>query len=637
MNPPLWKFRVMSRGEMNADPIAGEFFSTEHLDSITDALVREVIQNSLDAAIPGNRVLVRFRVVPKRGVSPALFERYFASLSPHLAAEQNGLAFRPHAAEPMPLLVIEDYGTRGLEGDFTIDSDLDQHGKKNDFFYFWRNVGRSGKSEGDRGRWGLGKTVYQAASRINSFLGVTVRSSDHKQLLMGQATLKTHLLDERKYYPYGWYGDFDGDFALPVDDIETVSRFCADFSADRSGKPGLSVVVPYPDPTITALRLISSVLVHYFFPIIGGTLVVEIAQDSRKTTISQDTIDSLLEHLAIEKSRMSKENLHALFQMSRWVHSLSAEDHVLLRQPNPARAAEWKSDLFHDARLASLRTEFEAGQPIAVRVPLRVQKPHHSGRDTFFAVYLQRDETLEVPEDHFVREGITIAGVRSLRTKGIRAIVVADDAVLSTMLGDAENPAHTEWQERSPKFRGKYVRGASCLRFVKNSPREIVRILSASLKGRDEILLRDVFHVGISSQPAGAAQGRKKDKAGEGDVSVAAEKPGYGQGRYLLVAPVKQGFRVSGDKSRPRPTPFFIVQAAYLIRRGDPFARYSPLDFELGKEPIAIRSNNVVVHKIMRNQIHAEATADTFSLEVLGFDPNRDLIVRAELVETGAS
>ncbi len=633
---PHWKFRVMSRGEMNADPIAGEFFSTEHLDSVTDALVREVIQNSLDAAVPGSPVLVRFRIVPKGRVSPAVFERYFPSLAPHLAAHENGLSFRPHESEPMSLLVVEDYGTRGLEGDAGIDSDLEQPGRKNDFFYFWRNVGRSGKSEGDRGRWGLGKTVYQAASRINSFLGVTVRLSDRKPLLMGQATLKTHILKGRKHYPYGWYGNFEGDFALPVEAPASIERFCADFSVERSGTPGLSVVVPYPDPTITALRLISSVLVHYFFPIIGGTLSVEVAQELRSMTISRDTIDSLLEHLAIENPRMSKESLHALFHMSRWVHSLRPEDHVLLRQPNPARAAEWTENLFDADQIASLRAEYETGRPIALRAPLRVQMPRHAGQDTYFSVYLERDEALAVPEDHFVREGITIAGVKSLRTKGIRAIVVVDDAVLSTMLGDAENPAHTEWQERSPKFRGKYVRGASCLRFVKNSPREIVRILSAQPKGRDEVLLRDVFFIGVPARPAGAEQGVKKEKAGEGSTTP-AEAPGYGQGRYLLVSPLKHGFRISGDTSRPRPTPFFAVSAAYLIRRGDPFARYSPLDFELDKEPILIRTENAILHKVTRNQIQAEATADAFVLEVIGFDPNRDLIVRAELVEAAGA
>ena len=38
MSEPRWVFRVMGKGEMNADPIESEFFSTEHLDSVADAL-----------------------------------------------------------------------------------------------------------------------------------------------------------------------------------------------------------------------------------------------------------------------------------------------------------------------------------------------------------------------------------------------------------------------------------------------------------------------------------------------------------------------------------------------------------------------------------------------------------------------
>jgi hypothetical protein len=42
----------MKPGEINVDPIEGEFFTTEAIGSVTDALVRESIQNSLDAASP---------------------------------------------------------------------------------------------------------------------------------------------------------------------------------------------------------------------------------------------------------------------------------------------------------------------------------------------------------------------------------------------------------------------------------------------------------------------------------------------------------------------------------------------------------------------------------------------------------
>ncbi len=45
-----WRFNPMSPGDLNVDPIEHEFFATETLGGITDALVREAIQNSLDAA-----------------------------------------------------------------------------------------------------------------------------------------------------------------------------------------------------------------------------------------------------------------------------------------------------------------------------------------------------------------------------------------------------------------------------------------------------------------------------------------------------------------------------------------------------------------------------------------------------------
>ena len=43
---PSWHFREMGRGEVNVDPVHDEFFKAQDL---TDALVREAVQNSLDA------------------------------------------------------------------------------------------------------------------------------------------------------------------------------------------------------------------------------------------------------------------------------------------------------------------------------------------------------------------------------------------------------------------------------------------------------------------------------------------------------------------------------------------------------------------------------------------------------------
>lgn len=53
-----WFFRTMARGELNVDPIQSEFFSTEAIDGLTEALVRESIQNTLDATPSGHTARV---------------------------------------------------------------------------------------------------------------------------------------------------------------------------------------------------------------------------------------------------------------------------------------------------------------------------------------------------------------------------------------------------------------------------------------------------------------------------------------------------------------------------------------------------------------------------------------------------
>jgi hypothetical protein len=53
-----WSFRKMSRGETTRDPIIGEFFSTEAIENPAEALVREGIQNALDAKT-GQAIRVR--------------------------------------------------------------------------------------------------------------------------------------------------------------------------------------------------------------------------------------------------------------------------------------------------------------------------------------------------------------------------------------------------------------------------------------------------------------------------------------------------------------------------------------------------------------------------------------------------
>ena len=116
--------------------------------------------------------------------------------------------------------------------------------------------------------------------------------------------------------------------------------------------------------------------------------------------------------------------------------------------------------------------------------------------------------------------------ITSLKHKGIRAIVSVAEPDLSTFLGDAENPAHTEWERNSKKFKRKYRLGPTSLDYVKTSPREIVKILTQPQKGRDENLLKHIFslpevqldQLGINEKEVAGQADTKKNTAPFVDV-----------------------------------------------------------------------------------------------------------------------
>jgi hypothetical protein len=235
---------------------------------------------------------------------------------------------------------------------------------------------------------------------------------------------------------------------------------------------------------------------------------------------------------------------------------------------------------------------------------------------------------LERGEDFFIRDGVTITGISTLRQKGIRVIVSVSDKPLSKLLGDSENPAHTEWQERSPKFKGRFDRGVSCLRYVKNSPREIVKILSRPAEGRDIKLLRDLFYIGIPKEPKphgtfdkpGLEPGANGIENHDPEVVTADQ--------FLQLHRTKQGFRLSVRPGAERVPKQIDIEMAYDFRQGNPFNRYSKLDFELNKPPIRIAGKGLKAGILRPNALRIVLEERDFRLQVTGFDPNRDLKIR---------
>src|SRR6185369_11056383 len=85
-----WHFRLQQPNEKVRNPISGEYFDEEVIDRPAQALVREVIQNSLDAG--GGSARIRFYVSGDHGALEAdRARRWLGGAWRHLTARDSGL------------------------------------------------------------------------------------------------------------------------------------------------------------------------------------------------------------------------------------------------------------------------------------------------------------------------------------------------------------------------------------------------------------------------------------------------------------------------------------------------------------------------------------------------------------------
>ena len=626
---PSWHFRVMDPGEVHVDPVHDEFFKMQDL---ADALVRESIQNSLDARRSRAPVRVRFRFgVGSNALSAEAAEQYFTGLGEHLEAVATSIhTVLPREDEPVPYLLVEDFGTRGLTGDPHVDPELENDTEtKNDFYYFWRNVGRSGKGEVDRGRWGLGKAVFSVASRIHTLFGLTTRTDDPRALLLGQAVLKTHILDGQWIYPYGFFARFEraNGLPLPVSDALSLERFADDFGLTRN-EPGLSIVIPYfRHDELTFEKLIESSLRQYFYPITRGDLVVEVMDAGRCESITAKTVDNVASrYMAGESGEVAR-----LCALTRWSLTDATDARVTLSEPADGRAPEWGEDLVTPEVLASLRGRFELGDRIAVRATVLVKRKKSKPATSFFDIYLEKDDSLRKGTHHFIRRGITIPDVKSSAPsdKPVRALVVVEQETLSTFLGDAENPAHADWSERADKLRTSYDHHAGTLRFIKNSSAFIAALLTQPPTGRARDFLQEIFSIELvdDQEPLGASAPTpaRRQVTGESGEAVGS---GEGHPGRMTVFGVAGGFTITGSGDESLLAKPLTAQVAYRVRIGNPFRKHSPFDFNLARGDFSIASEGVRVAHRGVNSIQFIPTAARFHMTVKGFDTRRDLLVR---------
>lgn len=623
-----WHFSKVNPRFKNREATQGEFFAN---DTELRAFVREAVQNSLDARRPGYNGPVSVRIFvsgDKSALSTDAAKRYFKGGWDHFHADGSGLRDSPSRDEHCCFITYEDSGTTGLTGD--VNQYHEVAGVRNPFYYFFRAEGQSNKTESGRGRWGLGKFVFPRCSRIRSFFGVTVRHDDSQRLLVGQSILRSHNIEDKSFTPDGWFGakPEKDEAAAPVDDQDFIRQFAEDFCLERGHDPGLSIVVPFCDERWTPAAVVDAIVQDYFYPILKEDLVVTVEDADTQTVLNALSLATVVS----ESADAIRELIQPLLNLTQWALHRDDEGSMIVLSSFAGKATKWSRKAIDDRLFEEMRKTLNEKGRIAVRIPALVQYRNGLSKRTQFDAYIERAEGSPQKRPMFIRDGIVISDVRSRLMRDVYAIVAIDDAPLTGFLGDAENPAHTEWSEETSHFKGKYVNGAATLRFIRNAVSDLCQMLAEAADDDDPELLLDVFSVGTGhDQPGRPVEFSSMTNKGSGAamdrLKVLSAKPR--RQKSFRLSSRQGGFRVGSQSDVVEPRRPVEVLVAYDRRGGSPLKKYSTADFCLDQEPIRIESRNAKTEIRNGNHLLIYPLADEFSVVVTGFDGNRDLFLQA--------
>jgi hypothetical protein len=626
-----WLFTRRQPADKDRQPMQGEFFTTESIDSIADSLIREFVQNSLDAGDTTEPVQVRMRLgsVP---ASEAYLAELFGGLWDHVKAISEDAAAL--ATSDCHYLVIEDAQTTGLRGDpAEMFEPTTRPGEiPNEFFYFVRAEGKSSKSSAERGSWGIGKYTYPMASRINTFFALTCREDPSQPggsgpLLIGQAILANHKVGATNYRPDGWWAriekdDFNDDLPLPHESGDEVTKqFCDAFDLDRTDQPGLSIVIPYIDEDLTPEAIVASVLKNYGVAVRLGALEVKVDHDGGSTRIDVSSLTEVVEELPVAARSAAEREL----SLAEWWVAEGRAGVIELPKPDPSKQAEWGDRITPD-QASAIRTNLENGASVAVRIPIHVAPQKGGGGAWSHLDVALRPCESDTTTPTFYREGIRVSEVKSDRIAGVQAMVLINERRLAEMLGAAEGPAHVDWQATTGRFRGRYARGQAILAFIKNSPSRLVRQVRSGDGDEDRTVAGQFFFV-PKPEPEPESPG---DERVDGDEGVGGGGAGPRRERaHVTVSGLTGGFRVAGSDSLETGDHVSIF-VAYDVSRGNPIEKWQASDFELSTENVHVAGAMTLSLSDNRVRLRVE-DASNFEVRGSGFDTNRDVFVKVEV------
>ena len=674
MEQPKWIFKKSAPDDVGRESVTGEFFETSRLD----AVVREAIQNSLDAA-DGKPVTVRFfHSGVKCALSGADYSERFRgeSVDIHYTHPESGIAAMvPDNTEACDFLTIEDFQTSGLTGDVTMrptEEAVAVDRKVGNYYNYFFRENRSNKDgAGVRGSWGAGKIMFMKASRLRTAFALSVRNDPcAPRILAGRTVLMSHGIDDDFFAPDGWFGievnsppPANKRFLRkqPIVDGSFLDDFSAIFHLARTMEPGTSIVVPYLDiqdetasGPVVVEKIARAVVINFLTALISGDLkvIVESGDLDDSVVIDRERIPTARKYLSTASSPgegfVTRE--HFNLALKAFANEMPKEQVFTLIHAHPGTKPVWVDEMFDNIDFKNIKKMAQRGRHLLFQVPMTILEKDGGGGqkkhgDSFFVALAKIEDPVPLRPAYY-RDGLLIDRASMKTVGGYAAIVKIDNGETARMLVASERPSHSSWESDMDRIKKTYFYPAQHVSFVTSAVNEIVSRIEQADQDPDWNPLLGAFGIPKEPESDKSERGRKRvpdtDKT-EDDTSGEDAEPEKKKGEFpvelihLEKLKRKVGFVLStkdGNASK-KGYPFYAS-----FRMGyAPFTKtsWSPFDFNLAdRQTIEIKFESSTQESVAEiteateNRLKVKILSPgVFRLVVTGFDPNRDLdIVR---------
>lgn len=625
----IWEFAEKGN-QRERNPVQDEFFNAP--DTLTDvsALVREAVQNSLDARSDDSQpVKVIFTLGHKpKGSGHAEF---FNGLQGHLD-EVFGKEKSVSLEDEMNYLLVEDFNTTGLSGSTKVSS-VPKGANPSDcsYTYFIHIEGEGSKGDGKRGKWGVGKIVFPRLSKAKSFFAYSIRNHQNApdgltKVCIGQSILKFHNYNNVRVQPDGWFGKFTNNVFEPLEAAQT-EKFANFWNVKRTSEPGLTILVPYVSDSISSNEIRDALIRQYFVAIIDGTLVCEINTPAGKLILDKEGLVSEAPKIEMERAALldrTAVEMKAAIELVLANSNSECETQVVTIADSIKALTEVS---LQEDELQQLRKKLNSGKPLSIKVTLSAPDGNTGMLipDDFHILLQQLDNVRSAPI--FSREGIIVPGTGTKKLAGFTSVVLVGPGPIANVLGLAEGPAHEKWSQDTKKFRethGNSVKATRLISLVRGLPGKLIDLAVAQSGTFDSRALEKWIRIPDKNTGKGGAVGPVNPKP---PILPTTPNP-------FEIHSIKGGFVLKCGNAALDKGSQVRIDVAYARAKGDPFKNWKRADFSLENGFIVQVKNGKELYK-RDNILQFEITEMDWEVRCTGFSGLLDIELMPSVLRYG--